>query len=418
MSQTDARSVKRLRAPGGRIPTAAALTLATAIGVGQVSAYALNLVAAHRMGPELFGELASLLTVLLVASVVALGIQAAGARRIVLLSPTERGAGAAAVLRVSMFGAIVVAGVTAAFTPALVHLLHLSGPAPALLISAATIPGTIMGGQLGVAQGRERNGRLATVYLMTGLGRAGGGILGVMLAGTVAGTCLWLGVGFTLAIVAGFLVLAPLARWPAARLDHLLGDSLHASHSLFALFVLTNVDLLLARYFLPAQQAGMYAAGAIVAKVAFWLPQFIGVIAYPRMADHRRGATLVLASSAVAVIGVIATVAVAMLPNLVISFVGGIQYQGLASDVWLFALEGAAFSVANFLLYSQLAAGNRLAVLILWIATGALVGLVFRFHESITAIVTCVAGVSVVVCVVGLADLVVERRRDAIPGWT
>lgn len=414
MEKTQGKPSARLRAPGSKVPTMAALVLAAAIGVGQVSAYALNLVAAHSMGPELFGELASLLAILLVTSVVALGIQAAGARRIVLLTDRDKRAGAAAVLRSSVFAAVAVAVVMAALSPVLTHVLRLSSTWPTVLIALATIPGTIMGGQLAVAQGTEHHGRLAAIYMLTGLGRAGGGIVGVVLFGSVVGACLTLGVGFAIAILVGFVVLAPMVKRPAERLSHLSGETLHASHSLFALFVLTNIDVVLARYFLPASQAGMYAAGVTVAKVAFWLPQFIGVIAYPRMADHRRGRTLLFAASAVAVIGVLVTAAVAAVPSLVVAFVGGSQYAALTGQVWMFAFEGAAFSFASFLLYSHLAAGNRLAVVVLWTATAILIGLVLTFHSSIASVVTCVVAVAALVCVVGLVDMVLERRRDLV----
>lgn len=410
MSAAEEELLSDTRASAHKLPTFAALMLAAAIGVGQVSAYALNLVAAHEMGPVAFGELASLLVVLLVASVVALGLQAAGARRIVLLEPDLRKRGSLAVMRSSCWGALLVAAITVALTPILVSTLHLSGPASVFYIAVATIPATIMGGQLAAAQGLEAHGRLASVYLLTGIGRAGGGIIGVFAAGSIVAATLGLAAGFAAAVIVGMIAIAPLLERPPVKMAKFRIETFHATHSLLALFVLTNIDVLLARHFLPAHQAGMYAAGAVVAKVAFWLPQFVGVLAYPRMADERRAATLVLASSAVVIIGSIVVVAVALMPGLVVDFVGGSEYQGLTGDVWVFAAEGAAFSLAQFLLYSQLAAGNRLAVVVLWVATALLLGLVFKFHASVAEIVSCVLAVSFVVCLVGLADLIVERR--------
>lgn len=413
MAAAEKTTLTKSSAPAHKLPTFAALMLAAAIGVGQVSAYALNLVAAHEMGPVNFGELAALLVVLLVASVVALGIQAAGARRIVLLAPNQRKQGSLAVLRSSCWAALLVAAITVALTPLLVSALHLSGPASVFYIAVATIPATIMGGQLGAAQGFEAHGRLASVYLLTGIGRAGGGIIGVLAAGSVVAATLGLAAGFAAAVIVGAIVIAPLLKRPPIKLAKFRIETFHATHSLLALFVLTNVDVLLARHFLPAHQAGMYAAGAIVAKVAFWLPQFVGVLAYPRMADERRAATLALASAAVVIIGAVVVVATAVMPGLVVDFVGGHEYQGLTGDVWVFAAEGAAFSFAQFLLYSQLAAGNRLAVVVLWLATALLFGLVLKFHASVAEIVICVLAVSFVVCAIGLADLIVERRQVA-----
>jgi hypothetical protein len=47
---------------------------------------------------------------------------------------------------------------------------------------------------------------------------------------------------------------------------------------ILALFLLTKVDLPLARHFLAASDSGLYAAGAIIAKVAYWGPQFLVVV--------------------------------------------------------------------------------------------------------------------------------------------
>ena len=87
-----------------------------------------------------------------------------------------------------------------------------------------------------------------------------------------------------------------LARLRAARLvaRHARAASwppLRASGPLLGFVLLLNLDVLLARHHLTAAQAGEYAVAAIFAKVAFWLPQGVGVVLLPRLADagHRRG---------------------------------------------------------------------------------------------------------------------------------
>ena len=62
---------------------------------------------------------------------------------------------------------------------------------------------------------------------------------------------------------------------------------LHASQAMLALVLLVNLDLVLARHQLAAQ-AGGYAVGAVVTKIAYWLPQAVGVLVLPRMADAGR----------------------------------------------------------------------------------------------------------------------------------
>ena len=48
--------------------------------------------------------------------------------------------------------------------------------------------------------------------------------------------------------------------------------------------VLTNVDLLMARALLEPAAAGAYAVGSLFAKAAFWAPNFIAVLVFPRLA--------------------------------------------------------------------------------------------------------------------------------------
>ena len=147
---------------------------------------------------------------------------------------------------------------------------------------------------------------------------------------------------------------------------------MHATHAFFALFVLTNVDVLLARHYLEPRAAGLYAAGAVIAKGAFWLPQFVPVLAFPRMADAaRHGSVLWRSFAAVATAGVAVTLVCLIFGDLVVSAVGGSRYESLAEDVWWFAALGACFACAQLLLYGRLAAEDRLAAASVWIAAAA-----------------------------------------------
>ena len=75
----------------------------------------------------------------------------------------------------------------------------------------------------------------------------------------------------------------------------------------------------------------MYALGAIATKVAFWLPQAIGVVFYPRLADPAQsGDSLRQAVTVVAGIGVVLTVAAGLAGPLVPLVVGD-DLQGIAT---------------------------------------------------------------------------------------
>ncbi|MDQ1245774.1 MAG: hypothetical protein QG597_141, partial [Actinomycetota bacterium] len=158
-------------------------------------------------------------------------------------------------------------------------------------------------------------------------------------------------------------------------------------------------------------ESGAYAVGAIVTKIAFWLPAFIAVVAFPRMADDRRQQTTAIAAGAVAAIGAVLVLALALMPGLVIAVVAGDDYASLAPDLWIFGLIGAAFSLAQFLLYSRLAVDDRRAVFALWAAVVFIFAGVSVWHASVAQVATVVAVVALALSAVGVASLIIDRRH-------
>ena len=72
----------------------------------------------------------------------------------------------------------------------------------------------------------------------------------------------------------------------------------HNGFALLAFFALSNVDVIIARNVLPAEAAGLYAAGLILIKAVLFLPQFVVVIAFPTLSGssgRRRALSLSLA---------------------------------------------------------------------------------------------------------------------------
>lgn len=361
------------RVTGRRAILSHTVIVAAALGLGQVLAYVVSVVAARALGPEQFGIFAALLGIILIGSVLALGIQAVAARRLVHIDEVDRGGASRDILRDGLIGGAAVAAATLLISPLLMWLLRLQGWLPLLLVALTLIPLTWAGAQYGVAQGREAYRRLAAVYLAVGVGRGVGGVAGALVTQTVLGTML----GLTLGTVAGALVgrwcVAPLARAHAARVGGFFGETAHATHALLALFVLTNVDVLLARALLTPYEAGEYGLGAIIAKVAFWLPQFVGVVLFPRFADQRRAQATVVAVGAVGLMGLLVLGVTAAAPTLVVNVVGGAAYDDLIPIAWMFAAIGALFAMAQALLLTRLAVDDRRAVIAVWAAAGLLV---------------------------------------------
>jgi hypothetical protein len=199
--------------------------------------------------------------------------------------------------------------------------------------------------------------------------------------------------------------------------------ALRAAAALLGFVVLLNLDLLLARHHLPAAAAGEYAVAAIFAKVAFWLPQGVGVVLLPRLADpERRRRLLPAALASVGGVGGALTAGTAGLGAAALPLVGGAAYgEALGHATWLFAALGTLLALAQLLLYSGIAAADRLAGAAVWLAAGAegvvVTALAAAGALSVVSLAVTAVGTALALVGTGLARARGARldRGDAVP---
>ena len=129
--------------------------IAVAMGIMNLSTYAYTVIAAHTIGKEAYGAFSALMGALLVISVLSLGLQATGARRI-SAAPDQVVAIERVVLGVGLRSALVLGALCLALAPLLNAVLHLDSLPTALMVGVAAFPLTYMGAQAGVLQGERR----------------------------------------------------------------------------------------------------------------------------------------------------------------------------------------------------------------------------------------------------------------------
>jgi O-antigen/teichoic acid export membrane protein len=154
--------------------------IAVAMGIMNLSTYGYTVLAAHTIGKEAYGAFSALMGALLVISVLSLGLQATGARRI-SAAPGQVIAIERVVLGVGLRSALVLGAVCLAIAPLLNAVLHLDSLPTALMVGVAAFPLTYMGAQAGVLQGERRWTPLALVYLSQGIGRVAFGLVLILI---------------------------------------------------------------------------------------------------------------------------------------------------------------------------------------------------------------------------------------------
>ncbi len=363
----------------------AALVSAALFGANALS-YLLNMVAARALVPDVYGALGSLLAIVVVGAVPAMGMQAVAALNIAGASRSAPSAGSAAVeaqlLRTGLGGAALVGLAAIAATPLLVALLHLPSGWPVVWLGLALAPLTLLGVFHGILQGHQRFGVLAFLVGAEGVAKVGGSLAGLLLLKSTTGTLAGMAIGSALTAVVGWWVCGrrsprrvPPAPDPAAALDpvvtpgSLARDVFHASQAILGLVLLVNLDIVLARHHLSGAQAGDYAIGAIITKIAYWLPQAVAVIVLPRFADERNRRKVVpIALGVIALLDVWVVLGTILYGDTIIRLIGGDGYGSHVGAAWLFALLGSCLALVQLLLYSRIASTDRRSATAVWAA--------------------------------------------------
>lgn len=377
---------------------------ATMIGNG--AAYLLSMVSARVLAPAAFGALGALLGLLVIISTVGIATQAFTARRVAVAGADSAEVEGEAIRLATLVGLVILlGGAIVAWPVGFIFDIPLLAVATGIGSIAFVIIGSAA---MGIAQGREEHMRLSWSFIANGVGRAVGGVIGVLALQSVTGVGIGIFLGCAVGAAIAYRLSCP-GAWANAVAKGAPREFLHVVHALMVLFTLTNVDVLLARIFLTEDQSGEYSVGVLLAKIAFFLPNAIIIVLFPKMTGGRSNRTVYLATGLTAVVGLVITGFSFLLGDLVIRILGGAQYTELGSEAWLFALEGSAFALVQVLLYARLATQDQRAVLAVWAALGVLIVIVAGWrHDSVAEIVTSVVFVSLALTVVGL---IMDRRH-------
>jgi O-antigen/teichoic acid export membrane protein len=354
-----------MRARSGDTSLAAASVPVATIG-SNIFSYALLLAAAHELSKADYGQLSSLLGLLLIGTVPMLALQTVVARR------TASRVGLDGVLP----GAVVVAGLSfGVFAVAAVPMaifLHLGDAGP--FVVALSVPGlAVLGVAQGLAQGRREFHRLAVLIAATTAGRSVGGLLGLLigrsvlwtLAGVLFGTA---SCAVAVVVAAGIGHHVALAGRHHARVSEVLGEVLHAGQAHTAFLILTSLDVLLARHVLSADAAGMYAVGSVLTRAALWLPQSVATVMFASLAERdEHGLAARRAAAVVSAVGLIAVLGTLAAGPLLVTAVGGSKYRGLDPIAWEFTLLGGLLALVQLAVVAGLAQRRIARTALLWL---------------------------------------------------
>ncbi|MEV2222601.1 polysaccharide biosynthesis protein [Nocardia vinacea] len=394
-----------------------------------VAGYLLQMLASRWLGVTGYSEFASLLAVQLLCAVPALALQNVVARELV------RGSSVAALRGLQWRCAVIVAVVAAVLVPVVTAVLNVGVLASAAALGAAPAL-VLLSGEQGILQGSRRFRALAVVLGAAGVARvvpalvvlaAGGGTAPALCAaatGIVAAAAFARSTAgsppsrirpaterspdVTSEGLPGRAAEGPMPGFAVEEAGTRADDRspsrsvrsvgvlpvLRAAQVQAALMALSSADLIVARIVLDETDASRYALGAIAAKIAFWLPQAVGVVLYPRMAQPTHSARAI--RDALAVLSGIGIVAVsgAALAAPVAPLFAGQDYAPIQGLLWLFALQGAILAVLQGALLSAIAVDRTALAAVTWLGLVVEVVLMACFARSVPTLIITAVGVA------------------------
>lgn len=358
--------------------------------------YVFHVLSARQLGPELYGDLATLIAI---SSLIALplgGVQVWVARYVAHYTAVgDEPAAHWFVRRAMTYTAIGGALLTMAFLAVawpLREALGIASISAVGLTALTAFPAATSPITWGLAQGLQRFKLIAATYMSGAVARVGLTVLAFGIGLKVGGAVLATLVAMLVALAVPLWVLR---RWfrPAASSARRVTRS-EAARSLspvllglLAMAALTSVDVVVAKIALTGHEAGIYGSASLVGRVILYLPAAIITVLLPRVAaraaDQLKTTDILRRSVVVTLVFcTIATAVYAAAGSLIVRIAFGSEYAEAAGLLWLFGVAMTGYALLNVLLIYHLGLDRSGFAWLLVVGALAQIGLFLAVHSS------------------------------------
>ena len=383
-----------------------------------------NLVIARYLGPDNFGHATVVYTLLTLLSAVTLSYQIVCSKIVAQHQSPEGKAAAYRMFHRSAWGCGIAVGlVLLLFQSSIAEYLNLPDPVLVALLAIGAAFYVPLGSRRGYIQGTYGFRGLATNMVVEGAARLGGSFLLVILGFGVRGV-----IGANAAAVAiTYLVIPPRITTKAASPIGLWKAVLEMSQALFFFagqVLINNCDIVLVKHLFSAEEAGLYAAVAMVGRVIFSFSLAVVNTTFPLVAgtrDEERKNFRVIGTSLLLVfsIGSVLAIALYLTPPWVWStlFGSGFQIAGKYNLSYLqamYAVKTVVYSLCVVIITYEMSYKIANTSWIQLLFSGVLIEGISHFHTSLREVILVqidiIFGLLVFVAIPFLFEIIRESR--------
>jgi O-antigen/teichoic acid export membrane protein len=366
--------------------------------------YIYHLAMGRILGPVDYGVLASLFSILYIVSIVPTSTSVAIVKFISSSVNKEKTASVYFAVRKLIFVvALVVAVLVAIASPVIADFLHIENILLVVLISPILFFSFITLVNQSTSQGLLKFMGFILPAVVSSVVKLVLGIALVLIGWSVLGAIWAIVIG---ALVAYFVSLPFVKKIRETKISGMkynirpfLSYSLPVLLQALAFTSIFTVDVILAKHFLTAFDAGIYAALSTLGKIIYFASSPITAVMFPVVAGRSvRGekyTKIFLASLGLTLLISVSIVLLYYLfPNVAIGMLYGKEYLSAKLDLIWMGLFILIYTLSMLLVNFLLSLGKTRAVIFPVIASVVQVGLIWRFHSNIREIIQ----VSLIAC--------------------
>jgi O-antigen/teichoic acid export membrane protein len=353
--------------------------------------FASNVVMARLLGPAMFGQVAVAATLLMMASCITLSFQMVCAK---FVARNETAGGKSAVyhglLKNSWIVSLCIGLILVAAQKPVARYLNV----PSSLLIAILAVGITFYAPVGVRRGAMQGlclfTRLSGTYVVEAVTRFVIGVALVLMGYGVLG-----GVGaISIAVVMAYFIPAvpkslrvkSVTEEPAS-----FAEAFQAIVFFVGQVIINNIDIVLVKHFFPPEQAGLYAAVALVGRVLYFAAWSVVSAMFPVSAsvkqEHESPNVIWLPMALVGAISALFILVVSLFPQVIMGAIFGRAFASTSSLLLLYAIATAIYALSMVLMAYEIS--RRIANvgwLQLWFS-GILVLVIGVYHHSLREVI-------------------------------
>jgi O-antigen/teichoic acid export membrane protein len=393
------------------------LTLLAGSGLVGVTNLVYNVATARLLGPTGFAHATAVYTLLMLMSAVTLSFQVVCAKYVARTSSAEEKARVFARLHQRAWMAGIAIGILLLLgRNALARYLNLPDPNLISLLALGTTFYIPLGARRGYIQGIHAFGPLAINFMLEGLVRLGGVFLLIALGLGVKGAVL----ASVIAVIVTYVVAFPR---PHVTSFSLRGMSIPFREGLQAIVffsgqtIINNFDIILVKHFFPPDEAGLYAAIALIGRLVNMCAWSVVNTMFPVSAgassdEHENSPVLFTSLSLVFLILTVLIVGLWIVPSFLWRTLFGAHFEirnygGLASLLILYAITTGIYSLSSVIITYEM---SRKIANTSWVQlafSGTVAVGIYTFHHDLRQVIL----VQLILMAVLLAVLLVPLMR-------